>query len=151
MLFGYLMGYLASAPEERMTAKGKRVVLLRLGVKTRSGGKEDTIWCKCNIWHDRYDKMLPYLDKGSCLIVGGELTVESYLSRDGTPRSSIVVHVDTLKFGPTSARRDDKGEAGHAHGGIGFNGESLDDAVLSEEQMYAGAGSSHFVEEDIPF
>lgn len=150
MLFGYLMGYLASAPEERMTAKGKRVVQLRLGVKTRSTGKEETVWCKCNIWHDRYDKMLPYLNKGSSLIVCGEITVESYLSRDGTPRSSIVVHVDTLKFGPTASRKDDKDEVG-SHGGIGFNGENLDDAILSEDQMYAGSGNSLFVEEDIPF
>lgn len=155
MLFGYLMGYLAASPEERATAKGKRVVVLRLGVKSRVGGKDETIWCKCNIWHDRFDKMLPYLEKGSSVIVGGELSLESYLSREGTPRASLVVSVDSLKFAPTGMRKESSEEsvvASQSHGAIGFNGESLDDSSLSEENMYANAGGGQqFLEEDLPF
>lgn len=154
MLFGYLMGYLAASPEERATAKGKRVVVLRLGVKSKMGGKEETIWCKCNIWHDRFDKMLPYLEKGSSVIVGGELSLESYLSREGTPRSSLVVSVDSLKFAPLSTRKEspEGSIASQNQGAIGFNGENLDEHSLSEENMYANSGGGQqFLEEDIPF
>lgn len=155
MMFGYFVGFLGADPEERMTSKGKRVVVLRLGVKSRSGVKEETVWCRCNIWHNRYDKMLPYLKKGSGVIVAGDISVESYMSKDGSPQASLVVSVDTIKFSPFS-RGDGRGSPVEGSSGynvsVGFDGESLDAEAIGDKEMYAGFGqNAQYVCEDVPF
>lgn len=152
-MFGYFVGYLGADPEERMTSKGKRVVVLRLGVKSRVGTKDETVWCKCNIWHNRYDKMLPYLKKGSGVIVAGDITLESYLSKDGTPQASLVISVDTIKFSPFSRgeMRSPTNEHAQANMSIGFDGESLDNEGMLDRDVYAGGQDPQYVCEDVPF
>lgn len=164
MMFGYFAGYLGTDPEERMTSKGKRVVVFRLGVKTRVGAKDETLWCKCNIWHNRYDKMLPYLKKGSAVIVAGDIALESYLSKDGTPQSSLVISIDSIKFSPfgksdgggRSQSVGDSNSVGAAASyeavSYGFDGEALDAESISDKDMYAGYGQEQqYVCEDVPF
>ncbi|MEB2689989.1 single-stranded DNA-binding protein [Chlamydia suis] len=157
MLFGYLVGFLAADPEERMTSGGKRVVVLRLGVKSRVGSRDETVWCRCNIWNNRYDKMLPYLKKGSSVIVAGELSLESYVGRDGTPQASISVSVDTLKFNSGSSRPEGKGseetrQRSNDNVSIGFDGESLDTDSALDKEVYAGFGEDQqYASEDVPF
>lgn len=142
MMFGYFAGYLGADPEERMTTKGKRVVSFRLGVKTRVGSKDETVWCRCNLWHDRYDKMLPYLKKGSAVIVGGDIAVESYMSRDNTPQASLVISVDTLKFSPFGRSDSSKSHIdGHGQSSATYDSDviwepsSAQDMVMNDEYM----------------
>ncbi|SYX08893.1 Helix-destabilizing protein,single-stranded DNA-binding protein,single-stranded DNA-binding protein,Single-strand binding protein family [Chlamydia poikilotherma] len=159
MMFGYFVGYLGADPEERMTSKGKRVVVLRLGVKSRIGTKDETVWCKCNVWHNRYDKMLPYLKKGSGVIIAGDISVESYMSKDGTPQSSLVISVDTIKFSPFSrsesrsqSAEDSSVQTSYENVSVGFEGESLDAEAVADKDMYAGYGQGQqYVSEDVPF
>lgn len=153
MIFGFFAGFLGTDPEERFTAKGKRVIVLRVAVKTRQGMKDETIWCKCNIWHDRYDKMLPYLKKGSAVIIGGDITVESYMSREGSPQSSLSVSVDSLKFSPFGktdrAEHSDLSQSSSSS----MSGESSED-ILEERQDMAFSsvlGEDGYVTDDIPF
>ncbi|EQM62556.1 single-strand binding family protein [Chlamydia ibidis 10-1398/6] len=153
-MFGYFVGFLGADPEERMTAKGKRVVVLRLGVKSRVGNKDETVWCKCNLWHNRYDKMLPYLKKGSGIIVAGDISIESYMSKDGSPQSSLVISVDTLKFSPfiRGENRSSTVDSQTESISIGFDGEALDSAIVADKDMYAGSGQDQqYVCEDVPF
>ncbi|SPN73523.1 Helix-destabilizing protein,single-stranded DNA-binding protein,single-stranded DNA-binding protein,Single-strand binding protein family [Chlamydia serpentis] len=160
MMFGYFAGYLGADPEERMTSKGKRVVTLRLGVKTRVGMKDETIWCKCNIWHNRYDKMLPYLKKGSAIIVAGDISIESYMSKDGSPQSSLVISVDSVKFSPFGRNEGSRSQSLEEHQNqgsyesvsVGFEGEALDAEAIKDKDMYAGYGQEQqYVCEDVPF
>ncbi|ANH79119.1 Single-stranded DNA-binding protein [Candidatus Chlamydia sanziniae] len=162
-MFGYFAGYLGADPEERMTSKGKRVVVLRVGVKTRMGMKDETVWCKCNIWHNRYDKMLPYLKKGSGVIVAGDIAVESYMSKDGSPQASLVISVDSLKFSPFGKSEGGRSlalEENHSSTSyesvesvaMGFEGETLDAEAIKDKNMYAGYGQEQqYVCEDVPF
>ncbi|WP_213318447.1 single-stranded DNA-binding protein [Chlamydiifrater volucris] len=155
MMFGYFAGYLGADPEERMTSKGKRVIVLRLAVRSRNGAKDETVWCKCNIWSDRYDKMLPYLKKGSAVIVAGDISLESYMGRDGNPQSSMVISVDSLKFSPfgKSEAREGESAPSTAEGNmsVGFDGEALDSEAISDKEMYAGSQEQDYVCEDVPF
>ncbi len=148
MMFGYFAGFLAADPEERMTSKGNRVVTFRIGVKTRNGAKEETVWCTCNLWHNRYDRMLPYLKKGSAVIVAGDISIDCYSSRDGSPRASLIVSVDSLKFSPFG-KPSGKGSFGEPSGeeniSLGFDGENLDSSSLDKE-VFTGYES-----EEIPF
>lgn len=147
MMFGFLAGYLGADLEERSTPRGKRVVSFRLAVKNKFSGKEETVWCKCNIWHDRYDKMLPYLKKGSAVIVGGDMNLESYLGRDGSPQSSLVVSVESLKFSPFGTR-------GEKSVGEGLEESSGISTSFDASEVYAGVGSDDpegFLSDNVPF
>lgn len=97
----FIAGHLGADPEERFTATGKRVISLRLAARSRQGGKDDTIWYRVNIWGDRFDKMIPYLKKGSAVIVMGELNKpETYVDKEGITRVSLTVTAETIKFSP---------------------------------------------------
>ncbi|MBF5051149.1 Single-stranded DNA-binding protein [Candidatus Clavichlamydia salmonicola] len=153
MMMGFFAGYLGSDPEERFTANGKRVVVLRLAVKTRQSGKEETVWCKCNIWHDRFDNMLPYLKKGSALIVSGEIGVDGYLSRDGSPQASLLITADTLKFNPFG--KNDRSPS-DATANVAPSTEKASHAMMNEQEtpVYAtvlGDDESPYANDDIPF
>ena len=101
MNFVFVAGHLGADAEERFTANGKRVVSLRLASRIRQGGKDDTIWWRVNIWSDRFDKMIPYLRKGSALIVVGELgKPETYVDKEGNTRVSLTISAESIKFSP---------------------------------------------------
>lgn len=153
MIFGFFAGFLGADPEERFTAKGKRVIVLRVAVKTRQGMKDETIWCKCNIWHDRYDKMLPYLKKGSAVVVGGDITVESYMGREGSPQSALSVSVDSLKFSPFG-KTDRTEHSDLSQSGSSSMGDESSEDILEERQDMAFSsvlGEDGYVTDDIPF
>lgn len=152
MIFGFFAGFLGADPEERFTNKGKRVIVLRVAVKTRQGMKDETIWCKCNIWHDRYDKMLPYLKKGSAVIVGGDITVESYIGRDGSPQSSLNVSVDSLKFSPFG--KSDRTEQADLSQSMSSAIDNVSEDIVEERQDLAYSsvlGEDGYVTDEIPF
>lgn len=114
MIFVQIAGFLGADAEERYTATGKRVVVLRVAVRARQGGGgkrddqkgrddrgDDTIWWRVNIWSDRFDKMLPYLRKGAAVVICGEMNKpESYVSKDGVTQVSLSMTAEIVKFSP---------------------------------------------------
>ncbi|MBS0624064.1 MAG: single-stranded DNA-binding protein [Verrucomicrobia bacterium] len=101
MIIVEIAGFLGDDAEERFTATGKRVVSLRVATKARQGGAEATVWWRVNIWGDRFDKMLPYLKKGSPVIVIGEMNKpETYTAKDGTTQVSMTMTAEMIRFSP---------------------------------------------------
>lgn len=99
-----LAGRLGADPESRFTASGQKVTTLRVATNSRIGakdGKEETVWWRVTIWGDRFDKMLPYLKKGSAIIVFGEVKKpEIYTDKEGRPQISLEVYAEMIKFNP---------------------------------------------------
>lgn len=96
-----IMGNLGADAETRFTASGQKVTNLRVATTVRKGGKEETVWYKVTLWGERYDKMLPYLKKGSSLIVVGELNKpEIYNDREGRPQISLEITAEFIRFSP---------------------------------------------------
>jgi len=101
MILIEIAGYLGSDPEERYTATGKRVVGLRVATHIHHAGHDETLWWRVSIWGERYDKMLPYLKKGSAVIIVGEMgKPETYVSKDGTTQISLSLTAEIIKFSP---------------------------------------------------
>jgi len=101
MILVEIAGFLGADAEERFTATGKRVISLRVATKCRHGGADETVWWRVNVWGDRYDKMLPYLKKGSPVIVIGEMSKpEVYTAKDGTSQVSMSLTAEIIKFSP---------------------------------------------------
>lgn len=101
MNFIQIMGHLGADAETRFTPSGQKVTNLRIACNIRRGGKDETVWYKVTIWGDRYDKMLPYLKKGSAVIVVGELgKPEIYTDREGKQQISLEVTAEFIRFSP---------------------------------------------------
>lgn len=90
-------GNLAADPEIRFTGAGKAVAKLRIATnrsrKTETGQWETshTTWLGVTLWDGDAETAAEHLRKGDRVTVVGELTVEEWTSKDGEPRTSLVV------------------------------------------------------------
>lgn len=105
-----IMGRLGADAETRFTAGGQKVTSFRAAVNSRRGGKDETAWYRVTIWGDRFDKLLPYLKKGSALIVSGELRAEIYMDKEGKPQISLEVTADSINFNPFGSGTSESGQ-----------------------------------------
>lgn len=152
MIIVEVAGHLGSDPEERMTANGKRVVSLRIAARVRHSGQDETVWWRVNVWGDRFDRMIPYLKKGSPVIVIGEMgKPEIYTARDGSSQISLSMTAEMVKFSPfgrpdkpeqqTRSTADEGFAAKHAFG----NSYAANSSSALPEESFASVG------DDLPF
>lgn len=128
-----IAGFLGADAEERFTSTGKKVIALRLATKVRVSGRDDTIWWRVSLWGDRFDRMLPYMKKGTPLIVVGEMSKpEIYTAKDGSQAVSMQLNADIVKFSPFGKPNEQRQE------------ESKDDDLVT-----FGAGQE--AGDDLPF
>lgn len=101
MNFVHIAGHLGADPEVRVTQTGKKVTTLRVATRSRKGQQDETIWWRVTIWDDRFDKMMPYLKKGSAVIVAGEMKKpEIFTDREGKSQISLEVTAVDIQFSP---------------------------------------------------
>lgn len=101
MTFAHLAGHLGTDPETRVTPSGQKVTTLRVAVNIRRGGKDETVWWRVSMWGDRWDKMIPYLKKGSAVMVMGRMDKpEIYTDKEGRPQVSLNLTADNVEFPP---------------------------------------------------
>lgn len=151
MIIIEIAGFLGADPEERYTASGKRVVSLRVATHVRQGGKDHTVWWHVNIWDDRFDKMIPYLKKGSGVIVLGDMgKPETYVSKDGTTKVALNLNADIIKFSPFG-RPDGASPTGRGE----MNQNMRSDSAAPAQEQFAtfGAGLDQDSSscDDLPF
>lgn len=143
MNFVMIAGHLGSDPETRFTPSGQKVTSFRMAVNIRKGGKDETVWYRITIWGDRFEKMMPYLKKGSGVIVTGELgKPEIYTDREGKQQVSLDITAENLRFSPFgkgSGGDQAQGSRTQPSQGSAY-GESVYTASAGS-QSYSGAGS----------
>lgn len=103
MIIVQLAGRLGKDPETRFTATGQKVTTFSVAVGIKKGGKEETVWWRVTVWGDRFEKMMPYLKKGSAVIVTGEMNrgVEMYTDKEGRQQvSPLEITAEIIKFSP---------------------------------------------------
>jgi len=139
-----IAGHLGSDPEVRHTSSGQKVISFRVAVNTRKGGQDVTVWYRITIWGDRFDRMLPYLKKGSGVIIAGTLQPpEIYTSRDGQTRVSLDLTAEMIQFSPFGrGDRQQQGEAAQptqaepaAMAGAGFGAQPQPAAPSSDDDL----------------
>lgn len=67
-------GCLGKDPEVRVTGSGHKVTSFSLASSIGSGEKKTTVWWRVCYWGERFDKLLPYLKKGTWVTVNGTLS-----------------------------------------------------------------------------
>ncbi|MFZ0565193.1 MAG: single-stranded DNA-binding protein [Chlamydiales bacterium] len=142
-----IAGFLGADAEERFTATGKRVISLRVAARVRQGGRDETIWWRVNIWGDRFDKMLPYLKKGTGVIVVGEMSApQAYTSKDGTQQVSLTLNAEIIKFSPFGRPDRDKPAESPFAAASGSSDEPFATVGAGVEE-----NSNEFDGDDLPF
>lgn len=154
MIIVEIAGYLGSDAEERFTPNGKKVITLRIAARVRQGGRDETVWWKVSIWGDRFDKMLPYLKKGSAVIVIGEMSKpEIYVGKDGSSQVSLTLNAEIIKFSPFGRQEKSQENSG---GGSHSVGEPAYAHAGAAQEQYGSFGASldsdsSFSGDDLPF
>ena len=103
MNFIHIAGNLGADPEVRYTSSGKKVTTLKVASRSRRGknGEDLTIWWRVTVWGEQFDKMIPYLKKGSAVMVYGVVhKPEIYTDREGKPQVSMEITAVHLEFSP---------------------------------------------------
>jgi single-strand DNA-binding protein len=143
-----IAGHLGADPEVRFTSSGQKVTTLRVAARVRRSGKDETIWWRVTIWGEQFDKMMPYLKKGSPVIAVGEMNKpEIFTDREGRPQVSMSLTASDLLFSPFG-RPDQPGsdvKSASSHQEPAFAG------APPETAYGQGRTSSTFSEDEIPF
>ncbi len=151
MILVEIAGFLGADPEERSTSGGKKVVSLRVATKVRQGGKDETVWWRVNIWGDRFEKMMPYLRKGTAVIILGEMSKpEIYVDKSGVHQMSLTLQADIIKFSPFGKPGSKNGESDS------FESKPRVNSMASSHEEMSPFGSSlepehAFASDDLPF
>lgn len=96
-----IAGHLGADPETRFTSTGQKVTTLRVATKSRKGGNDTTIWWRVTIWGEQFDKMMPYLKKGSSVVIVGEFNKpEIFNDKEGKPQISLSLTASNVMFSP---------------------------------------------------
>lgn len=99
-----LIGRVAAKPELRYTPSGVTVASFSLAVNrtwTDSEGnkKDKTTWFRCSTWRQQAEVVEKYLDKGSKVMVIGEIEeARPFTDRDGNQRASLEVTTQKVVF-----------------------------------------------------
>lgn len=101
MNFIHIAGHLGADPETRFTQSGKKVTTLRVATNSRKGGQDVTIWWRVTIWDEQFKNIMPYLKKGSAVMVFGEVQKpEIFTDREGKPQISLDLTAIQIQFSP---------------------------------------------------
>lgn len=97
----HVAGHLGKDPETRFTPSGQKVTTFSIATNQRKGKEDVTVWVRVTIWGDRFDKILPYLKKGSAVIVTGRMNPpSSYTDKEGRTQISLEVTAEMIEFSP---------------------------------------------------
>lgn len=157
MNFIHIAGHLGADPETRVTPGGQKVTNFRVACNLRRGKEDITVWYRVTVWGDRWDKMMPYLKKGSSVMIGGELgKPEIYNDRSGQPQVSLEITAEYIRFSPFGKgmggdQQSRQGTAPQpATSGYGDSGYDMGD--FGQAGVSAGVGQGHqTAEDDLPF
>jgi single-strand DNA-binding protein len=161
MNYTTIMGHLGADPEVRFTSSGQKVTTFRVATNQRRSGKEDTTWWRVTVWGEQFDRMMPYLKKGSSIIVMGEMSKpEIYTDREGRPQISLNVtasHISFSPFGRGGQREQGEGFMGQSgmsggrEGGASFGEEDKSDQMMQGQGDPSLEEVAALSDEEIPF
>lgn len=127
-------GRVGADAELRTTQSGDKVLEFRVANDIGFGDRKTTQWVSCSYWGKRAEAVSSYVRKGDKITVSGEVKLEEFQRRDGTPGSKLAVRVNDLDL----AARSEGG--GHSGGGGGDYDQSIGSGGSTGSQRGGGAG-----------
>ena len=104
-----IIGRLGRDAVIRETSTGSRFVTMTVAVNARRQNAEKTSWYEVTTFNvERLEKMVPYLTKGSSVVVVGELDASIQSGSDGVQRLRLLVNADRVDFNSNSSSGNTK-------------------------------------------
>jgi single-strand DNA-binding protein len=97
MIHATILGRLGRDPELKQLDNGA-VLNFSLATDHGFGDKKETMWIRCAIFGKRADTLAKYLEKGSQVLVVGELYTRTWEKKDGTMATELECRVSELEF-----------------------------------------------------
>lgn len=117
-------GRVGADAELRTTQSGEKVLSFRVANDIGFGDRKTTQWVDCSYWGKRAEAVSSYVRKGDKITVSGEVKLEEFQRRDGTPGSKLAVRVNDLDLASRSEGGGGRGEDREDRGGGGYGGGS---------------------------
>ena len=105
-------GRVGADAELRTTQSGEKVLSFRVANDIGFGDRKTTQWVDCSYWGKRAEAVSSYVRKGDKITVSGEVKLEEFQRRDGTPGSKLAVRVNDLDL---AARSEGGGGGGYGN------------------------------------
>lgn len=148
MNYAQIAGHLGKDPEVRFTPDGKKVTSFNVATNKKKKGQDITTWYRVTVWGDQFEKMMPYLKKGSSVMVIGDLDARIYTDKEGRPQISLEITAWNIGFSPF-------GKSGGSSSGsqeMGTPKDEFGSEPMKGSMQPSFAGSASFDENDqIPF
>lgn len=88
-----IYGHLGQDPEVKQTQSGTPLLTFSLANVTGFSDKKQTNWFSCVAFGERWEKVAQYLQKGSAVVVSGEVTLHTY-----NEKSRLQLNVNQISF-----------------------------------------------------
>lgn len=100
-----LIGRLGRDAQKRVTQNNTSFITMTVAANSRFKGAEKTTWYDVMAFNvERYEKMLPYLTKGSSVVVVGEVDLSTEKSENGNVYLRASVVADSIDFNSGSSQ-----------------------------------------------
>ncbi len=132
-------GLIGRDAELRATPKGEHVA--SFSVADSQGKDKPPIWWRCQLCGKRAETLTQYLTKGQSVTVTGQVSINEYRDKDGTPKQSYDVRVNDVAL------------QGGAKGASPVKTQDNGVAYAKKPESKPGAQGSGFddMDDDIPF
>lgn len=140
-------GRVGADAELRTTQSGEKFSSFRVANDIGFGDRKTTQWVDCTYWGKRGEAVNQYIRKGAKVTVSGEVKLEEFQRRDGTPGSKLSVRVNDVDLpareGGSEGQRQSGGyerDSGGHGGGTPNRGYGGGSQGYGESEPKGGAG-----------
>lgn len=98
MIYGHLIGRLGANPTSDKTPKGRDFMSFDVASDYYENGKNETQWVRVSCFNDLLFKKINFLKKGSQVFIEGKIKDRAYITKEGTPKSSIEIIANVIDF-----------------------------------------------------
>lgn len=90
------VGNIGSDAEVRFVKEGTAIASFSFALSSGYGDKKKTTWLRCSIIGKRGETLAPMLTKGTQVAITGEISLNEYVAKDGTNKSSLECLVNNV-------------------------------------------------------
>jgi single-strand DNA-binding protein len=117
------VGNIGSDAEVRFTKEGTAIANFSFALSSGYGDKKKTTWLRCSIIGKRGETLAPMLTKGAQVALSGEISLNEYVAKDGTNKSSVELLVSNV----TLLGKKDAAAPKEASKANGYQNQPLDE------------------------
>lgn len=151
MNYVQIAGHIGKDAEVRFTPDGKKVTSFSVATNKRRKGEDTTVWYRVTIWGDQFEKMVPYLKKGSAVLVVGDLEARLYTDKEGRPQISLEITAWNIGFSPFGKGSDGSSGSGNSMAASSGSGFGASEPMRGSYQAAPAAEPMHEEDDALPF